>query len=53
MANYILVLLKRFWPMPEMAEPFAKVNFDVSYLITPFLLTYRLWVLLDLANTRF
>jgi len=28
--------------MPEVARPFAKVNFDVIYFITPFLLTCKL-----------
>jgi len=34
----------------RMAKPVAKINFDVMYLITPFLLIYKVWVLFDLAK---
>ena len=34
----------------RMAKPLAKINFDVIYLITPFILIYKLWVLFDLAK---
>ena len=34
----------------RMAKPLAKINFDVIYLTTPFLLIYKVWVLFDLAK---
>jgi len=37
--------------LPVIAESLQKINFDIIYLITPFLLIYKLWVLLDLADT--
>ena len=37
--------------LPVIAESLQKINFDIIYLITPFLLIYKFWVLLDLADT--